>query len=264
MTDALSHRFESAQAIVQKAAEMALTMRPPPGGPQGSLKHAQDWLTETDGKVEAFISAEIKKLFPEDGFQGEEEGETRTGALRWIVDPIDGTSNYARGRNRWCVSLGLMEGNTPILGIISAPPVKEFYTARLGHGAFMNGKQIHASPVTDPKISMVELGWSHVSKKEEFLKYADAILETGAMIRTLGSGTMSLVDVASGRLDGHFEMSINLWDVAAALVLLQEAGAKVSPFLKDGGLHQPTPLLTAAPGLANLLSSTINMPLSSS
>ncbi|MDI2091013.1 inositol monophosphatase family protein [Commensalibacter oyaizuii] len=261
MSDALSRRFEAAQTIVQKAADMALAMRPAPGGPQGSLKHAQDWLTETDGKVESFISQEMKALFPDDGFQGEEEGQTRTGSLKWVVDPIDGTANYARGRNRWCVSLGLMDGDTPVLGVVAAPCVQEFYTARLNHGAFMNGKPIHASPVKDPKISMIELGWSHVSKREEFLKHADAILKTGAMIRTIGSGTMSLVDVASGRSDGHFEMAINLWDVAAALVLLKEAGAYTSSFLKDGGLHQPTPVLTAAPGIADLLSKTVNIPL---
>lgn len=261
MSDALLRRFKTAQEIVKQATEMAITMQPPPGGPQGSLKHAQDWLTETDGKIESFISQEILKHFPKDGFQGEEEGKTRSGSLRWVLDPIDGTSNYARGRNRWCISLALMEENIPTLGIISAPCVQEFYTARLGHGAFMNDNPIHVSDVTDPKISMVELGWSHVSKIEEYLKYAEAILQTGAMIRTLGSGTMSLVDVATGRLDGHFEMAINLWDVAAALVLLKEAGARVSPFLENGGLNQMTPILSAAPGIAETLSKTLHVPL---
>lgn len=262
MSDALSRRFIAAQEIVKNASEIALQMRPSPGGPQGSLKHAQDWLTETDGKIETYISKAIQSLFPEDGFQGEEKGKTRSGSLRWIVDPIDGTSNYARGRNRWCISLGLMEENVPTLGIIAAPCVNEFYTARLGKGAFMNEKPIHVSDVKDPKISMIELGWSHVSKIDEFLKNAEAILKTGAMIRTLGSGTMSLVDVASGRLDGHFEMAINLWDVAAALVLLREAGACISPFLENGGLHQMTPILTAAPGISDILSKTIHISLS--
>ncbi len=262
MTDALSRRFNAAQKIVQKAAEIALQMQPNPGGPKGFLKHTQNWLTETDGKIENFISKSIQSLFPEDGFQGEEEGKTRSGSLRWIVDPIDGTSNYARGRNRWCISLGLMEENIPTLGIISTPYVKEFYTARLGKGAFMNGYPIHVSDVKDPKISMVELGWSHVSKIEEFLKNAKAILNTGAMIRTLGSGTMSLVDVATGRLDGHYEMAINLWDVAAALVLLKEAGACISPFLESGGLYQMTPILTATSGIADILSKAVSIPLS--
>lgn len=262
MSDALSRRFIAAQEIIHKATKIAMQMRPQPGGPQGSLKHAQDWLTETDGKIESFISEAIQSLFPEDGFQGEEEGKTRSGSLRWIVDPIDGTANYARGRNRWCISLGLMAENVPTLGIISTPCVQEFYTARLGKGAFMNGNPIHVSDVNNPQISMIELGWSHASKREEFLKNAETILKMGAMIRTLGSGTMSLVDVATGRLDGHFEMAINLWDVAAALVLLKEAGACISPFLESGGLHQMTPILTATPGIAETLSKALHIPLS--
>lgn len=261
MKDSLARRLEIAQAIVHEAARIAMTMRPQSGGPQGTLKHAQDWLTETDEKVENFISQQIQNAFPEDGFQGEEKGKTRTGTLRWVVDPIDGTSNYARGRERWCVSLGLMEGDKPLLGIVEAPCLNEIYTARLGHGAFMNGKPIKASTVTDPKIAMVELGWSHVSKIDAFQSNAKAILEMGAMIRTLGSGTMALVDVASGRSDGHLEMAINLWDVAAALVLLEEAGARVSPFLRDGGLDQMTPILAAAPGIADRLSQTLNITL---
>lgn len=261
MSDELDRRFKAAKHIVHKAAEIALELRPSPGGPQGSLKHVQDWVTAADSKIESFISQEIKDLFPEDGFQGEEKGETRTGSLRWVVDPIDGTSNYARGRDRWCLSLALMHNDEPLLGIIEAPCTQEFYTARLGHGAFLNNAPISVSDVKDPKISMIELGWSHVSVKEEFLYYADKILSTGAMIRTIGSGTLSLVDVATGRLDGHFEMKINLWDVAAALVLLKEAGAVVSPFLKTGGLYKPTPILASSPGLAKLLSDITHLPL---
>lgn len=125
MSDAILCRFEAARSIVRDAADLAMSMRPPSGGPTAKLKSAQDWLTEADGAVEALISARIDTLFPEDGFQGEEEGRTRTGRLRWVVDPIDGTSNYARGRNRWCVSLGLLDGDQPVAGIIQAPALGE-------------------------------------------------------------------------------------------------------------------------------------------
>lgn len=121
MSTPILYRFEAARSVVRDAAALAMKMRPAPGGPQATQKAAQDWLTETDGAVEALISQRIGEMFPEDGFQGEEEGRTRTGSLRWVVDPIDGTSNYARGRNRWCISLGLMDGDTPIAGIIEAP-----------------------------------------------------------------------------------------------------------------------------------------------
>lgn len=111
---ALERRFEAAQALATAAGALAMRMRPVRGGPGGisagisagiSMKGAQDWLTEADGAVERFLSEQLASAFPEDGFQGEEGGRAREGRLRWVVDPIDGTSNYAHGGARFCVSL---------------------------------------------------------------------------------------------------------------------------------------------------------------
>ncbi|NHO33028.1 inositol monophosphatase family protein [Acetobacter fallax] len=261
MSAALERRFEAARAIVDDAARMALTMRPPSGGPVAIQKSAQDWLTETDGAVEMFISQRMQALFPEDGFQGEEGGRAREGSLRWVVDPIDGTSNYARGRNRWCVSLGLLDGDEPVAGVIAAPALRETYTALAGHGAYLNGGKISASTVTDPRSAMIEMGWSNRVPKPVFMEKTGAILDLGAMPRSGGSGALALTDVACGRLDGYIEIVINLWDVAAALVILSEAGARVSPFLRDGGLAGPGTILAAAPGIADALSQAVSIPL---
>lgn len=254
-------RFEAARSIVRDAADLAMAMRPPPGGPSGRQKSAQDWLTEADGAVEAMISERIGALFPEDGFQGEEAGRTRTGRLRWVVDPIDGTSNYARGRSRWCVSLGLMDGDQPVAGIIHAPALNEIYTAVRGHGAFLNGQPIQASPVTDTRSAMVEMGWSNKVPDGVYAAKMAAILELGAMPRSGGSGALALADVACGRQEGYLEMVINLWDVAAALVMLEETGARFSPFLRDGGLDGGITLLAAAPGIADDLAAALAVPL---
>ncbi|MBY4641415.1 inositol monophosphatase [Gluconacetobacter entanii] len=259
MSNPILCRFEAARSVVRDAAALAMKMRPAPGGPQATQKAAQDWLTETDGAVEALISQRIGELFPEDGFQGEEEGRTRTGSLRWVVDPIDGTSNYARGRNRWCISLGLMDGDTPVAGIIEAPALRETYTAVRGHGAFLNGQPIHASPVSDPATSLIEMGWSNRVGPGVFQQKIDAILGLGAMPRSGGSGAIALAEVACGRQDGYLEMSINLWDVAAALILLEEAGARVSPFLRDGGLDGDATILAAAPNIADALSRAVGV-----
>lgn len=261
MSAAIERRFEAARAVVEDAARLALSMRPPSGGPVAIQKSAQDWLTETDGAVEAFISERMQALFPEDGFQGEEGGQARDGGLRWVVDPIDGTSNYARGRNRWCVSLGLLEGDKPVAGVISAPALGESWTALSGKGAWLNGGPIKASTVTDPKSAMIEMGWSNRVPKPVFMEKIGGILDLGAMPRSGGSGALALTDVACGRLDGYIEIVINLWDVAAALVLLEEAGARVSPFLRDGGLTQPGTILAAAPGIADALSEKVGIPL---
>lgn len=250
----ISSRFEAAQAIVAEAAALAMRMRPPSGGPAATQKSAQDWLTEADGAVETLIADRIGALFPDDGFMGEESGRTREGALRWVVDPIDGTSNYARGRNRWCVSLGLLQNNRPVAGILAAPALGETYAALRGAGATLNGRPIAVSPLTDPARAMVEVGWSPKVSRADFIATTDRVMALGAMPRSGGSGALALADVACGRLDGYIELYINLWDVAAALVILSEAGAMVSPFLRDGGLEGGIPILAAAPGVAMVLS----------
>ncbi|QNT77621.1 inositol monophosphatase family protein [Entomobacter blattae] len=257
MTSSITKRLEAAQTIVKHAAKIAMDMRPPPGGPTGKLKQMQDWVTEADGAVENFIGEQIKNLFPDDGFQGEENGQTRSGALRWVVDPIDGTSNYGRGRNRWCISLGLMDGDTPVGGIIEAPIQHETYYAQKGKGAFLNGARISASTVTDPSTAMFEMGWSPYTTTKTYLEKMQAMLELGAMPRSSGSGALALADVASGRLDGYLEIVINLWDVAAALVLLEEAGARVTPFIQHGGLERGISILAAAPGVAEQLGNAL-------
>lgn len=260
-SSAIAYRLEAARSVVRDAGQLAMAMRPAPGGPAGTQKSAQDWLTETDGAVEAFIADRMKTLFPEDGFQGEEGGVARDGQLRWVVDPIDGTSNYARGRNRWCVSLGLLDGDRPVAGVIEAPALGEVYTAHVGHGAFLNGQRIQVSPVKEPASAMIEMGWSNRVPREVFMEKMDAIMRLGAMPRSGGSGALALADVACGRLDGYIEIVINLWDVAAALPLLAEVGASVSPFLANGGLTGPATILAANPHIAEPLSAAVAIPL---
>lgn len=257
--DPIAVRLEAARSVVRDAATLALAMCPPPGGPSGTLKGMQDYLTEADGAVETLISERIQALFPEDGFQGEEGGTRRQGKYRWVVDPIDGTSNFSRGRDRWCVSLGLLEGDTPVAGIIDAPALNEIFIARRGHGATLNGKPIKASPISSTNEAMIEMGWSPRVPVGVFDQKIASIMALGAMPRSGGSGAMALADVACGRLDGYLEIVINLWDVAAALVLLEEAGARVSAFLETGGLTGGATILAAAPGVAEALSKAVDV-----
>lgn len=263
MTDQrlIAQRLEVARAVVADAAALAMTMRPPPGGPVGTTKGLQDYVTEADMAVETLVSKRIEALFPEDGFMGEEGGRQREGGLTWVIDPIDGTSNYARGRERWCVSLGLMDGDVPVAGVINAPALGEIYTAQRGVGAWMNGKKLTASPVSDPKSAMVEMGWSAKVSPDTYARHVKAFLELGIAPRTGACGALALADVASGRSDGYLEIAINLWDVAAALVMIEESGARVSPFLKDGGLTGGIRILAAAPGVAEQIAEASGMSL---
>src|SRR3954451_22757111 len=144
--------------LAGQAGGMAMAMRPPPGSGHARMKGPQDWVTEADSAVERFLSAELTAAFPADGFQGEEGGISRGGSLRWVVDPIDGTSNYARGGTRFCVSIACMEGDTSLIGVIAAPAVRETISARLGQGAWLNGQPIRAAETGVASEAIMEVG----------------------------------------------------------------------------------------------------------
>ncbi|PHI95202.1 inositol monophosphatase [Parasaccharibacter apium] len=260
-TSEIDSRFQAALKIIKDASKLAIKMQPAPGKPVAELKGHQNYVTAADKAVETFLVEHLSDLFPNDSFLGEEYGETTVGLFRWIIDPIDGTSNYARGRKRWCISVGLMHGETPVAGIIEAPLLNETFTARLGQGAFLNDKKIHAATTDNIKESMVEIGWSPYVPKGWYPEKMNSLIEQGSMPRSLGSGALALADVACGRSDGYYEYVIFLWDVAAALVILHEAGAYVSPFLKNGGLTQRTPIFASAPLIVNPLSKALGVPL---
>ena len=260
-SNALAARLDTAIRLAAEAGDLAMRMRPPPGRPRAVLKGAQDWVTEADGAVERFLSDQLAAAFPEDGFQGEEEGSHRTGRLRWVVDPIDGTANYMRGSKRFCVSVGLLEDRTPLLGVILAPAAGELFTARLGMGATLNGTEIHAADTADIARATVEIGWSSRRPNADFLAMCGRVAAAGAALRMGGSGALGLADIAAGRIDAYAELHINLWDVAAALVILREAGAAIGPFLDGDGPTAGNPILAAAPGIADSISTVTGLPI---
>jgi myo-inositol-1(or 4)-monophosphatase len=180
--------------------------------------------------------------------------------LRWVVDPIDGTSNFARGGTRWCVSLGLLEGRTPLLGVLVAPGLGDTYAACAGRGATLNGRPIHAATTTVLSRGVVECGWSRRRPTADYLALCDRVMATGAMLRAGGSGAMGLAETAAGRIDGYIEMHINLWDVAAALAVLAEAGAVVNGFMEGAGPTEGAPILAGAPGVAAALVEAAQLP----
>ena len=256
----LQTRLDAAMDLAERAGELAMEMRPPPGSGHAALKGAQDWVTEADTAVERFLSGELAAAFPDDGFQGEEGGIARGGALRWVVDPIDGTSNYARGGARFCVSLACMEGDTPLIGVITAPAQRETAWAWRGGGAWLNGDAIHAAGTSLVSQAIIELGWSRRRGNADYLKLCERILADGTGVRFGGSGALGLLDVAIGRIDGYAELHINLWDVAAALVILREAGARVSDFLAGDGATEGNGIVACAPGLAQAWSDLPGVP----
>ncbi len=255
----LDERFDTACRLAAEAGAIAMRLRPPPGVRIGTLKGRQDWLSEADGAVERFLSDGLLAAFPEDGFQGEEGGIARAGRLRWVVDPIDGTANYVRGSPRFCVSVALLEESTPLIGVIVAPALGEVFAARRGGGATLNGMAIRAAETTELDQAVVELGYSARVPFAAFAALLDKVGATGAMPRNGGSGALGLADVAAGRIDAYVELELNLWDCAAALAILREAGAACSPFIAEGGAERATRILACAPGVAGVLGAAVGI-----
>ena len=224
-------RFLAACAIAQEAGQLvrrrflerdeALEL---------TFKGPQDYLTETDAEVEKLIALRLSQAFPDDGFFGEEGGGA-FGASVWIVDPIDGTADFARGVAYFCVSIAFVhEGRTQI-GVLYDPMAGELFAARHGGGATLNGRPIKVSAIDDPRKSIVELGWSPRAPFDDYLKVATRLNELGAGVKRRGSGALGLAYVAAGRQDAYCELHINAWDAAAAVLLIEEAGGWTNDFL---------------------------------
>ena len=250
----LDLRERALHEIMQAAGEKALALFNDPDGLKISMKGAQDWLTHADGEVEAFIRAEVLKRFPDDQVMGEEEGG-ENGSRLWIVDPIDGTANFARGDRLWCVSVGFVLDGVPVLGGIFAPSLGEFYAARKGKGATMNGKAIHAANTPSLDRAVVEVGWSARRPKSAYIDLVARAMDKGASVKRCASGALGMTQVAIGRTDCYAEVHINSWDVVAGLLIAEEAGARCNAFIAGDWVRNGNPILCAQPHLYEALKS---------
>ncbi|MDE3174539.1 MAG: inositol monophosphatase [Pseudomonadota bacterium] len=248
-------RLHAAAAIAREAGEIAQRRFADRASFTVGLKGPQDFLTEVDGEVERFVATRLHALFPGDGFIGEEgEGrQARDGAPTWVVDPIDGTANFARGIPHFCVSIALtLEGHSEA-GVIFDPVKDELFAAGRGGGAFLNGAPIKVSTTPDMRAAAIEVGWNMRSGPETFLGITTRVVGQGAAVMRCGSGALALAYVAAGRTDAFIEHHINAWDCLAGNALVTEAGGHVSDFLARDGLHKGNALLACTPALREAL-----------
>jgi myo-inositol-1(or 4)-monophosphatase len=188
-----------------------------------------DLVTQADHESEAAIRELIAARHPDHVVLGEEQGQDREGAFRWIVDPLDGTVNYAHGFPFYAVSIGLEAHGEVVLGVILDTARGDLFTATKGGGAFMNGRPIRVSPRSTLVGSLLATGFPYdVSKDTENLVYFQRALTRGLMVRRPGAAALDLAYVAAGRLDGFWEVKLNPWDVAAGWLIIREAGGTVT------------------------------------
>ncbi|SAL28675.1 inositol monophosphatase family protein [Caballeronia telluris] len=254
MNDASMHlRFLAACAIAREAGclardrfltrDEALTLK---------FKGPQDYLTETDGEVERLIAGRLAEAFPDDAFFGEESGGS-FGRDVWIVDPIDGTADFARGVPYFCVSIAFVRDGRAEIGVLYDPMLDELFAAQRGKGATLNGQAIKVSPIDDIRQSVVELGWSSRVAFERYAALMQRVNDLGAGIKRRGSGALGLAYVAMGRQDAYCELHINSWDAAAAVLIVEEAGGWVNDFLTEECLAKGNRVIACTPKLRAVL-----------
>ncbi|MBV1705334.1 MAG: inositol monophosphatase, partial [Hyphomicrobiales bacterium] len=182
-------------------------------------KGHQDYLTEVDGEVETLIVSRIATAFPGDGVIGEEGGARAgaAGAPVWVIDPIDGTANFARGVPHFCTSIACVHDGRTEIGIIYDPILDELFAARRGHGATLNGEAISVSTTDDLRRARVEIGWNPKTGADRFVELLRGVNGGGAGMVRGGSGALGVAYVAAGRHDAYLEDFINPWDVFAGL-----------------------------------------------
>jgi myo-inositol-1(or 4)-monophosphatase len=200
-------------------------------------KSELDLVTESDLASERLIIERIKTYHPRHAILAEESGasapvdqELRS-EWRWIIDPLDGTTNYAHGYPCFCVSMGLEHDGTMELGVIYDPMRDELFTAERGQGASLNGRRIEASPVNSLSGALLCTGFPYdVRERSEFARHFANFIMNAQGVRRDGAAALDLAYVACGRFDGFWEEGLKPWDVAAGALMVTEAGGRVSNY----------------------------------
>ncbi|WP_343312744.1 inositol monophosphatase family protein [Brucella sp. BE17] len=204
---------------------------------QVSLKGPGDYVSQADRRAEKLIYTELSRARPDFGFLMEESGEveSKDGQHRWLVDPLDGTTNFLHGIPVFAVSIALERQGQIVAGVIYNPAMDELYTAERGGGAFLNDRRLRVAARNKLVDCVIGTGIPHLGRGHHghYLVELRNIMAETAGVRRIGSASLDLAYVAAGRLDGFWEDGLNPWDVGAAMLMIREAGGFVSD--KVGG-----------------------------
>lgn len=235
----LNQILETAVAIAHEAGDILRQGWGKPGriGHKGHV----DLITEYDTRSEAFIVSSLRRVFPDHAIYAEEQGAVDTGngddvSYRWLIDPLDGTTNFAHGFPVFTVSLALTqpspggEFGQPLLGVVYDPTRDECYTAVRGQGAALNGQPIHVSDASSLDVALLATGFPYDrrTRLDNNTGHFCNLIRRCQGIRRAGSAALDMAYVACGRLDGFWEIRLHAWDVAAGVLLVQEAGGRAS------------------------------------
>jgi myo-inositol-1(or 4)-monophosphatase len=245
--------FESAR----KAGMIIVSSEPS----EVNLKSASDYVTSTDLKCQAVIKEMILKEFPEHTILAEEDGGAFEPSKNlWIIDPLDGTTNFIHGLKHSAVSIAFYTRGEIKTGVIYDPYADEMFHAVKGGGAFMNGKIISVSGITSLKASLIATGmpFRKPEKREKYFACLSEVLASSSGIRRMGSAAIDLAYVACGRFDGFFEGWLSTWDIAAGILLISEAGGKIDDFRGGGDFLRNGCVICSGPGIFDEFNRIVN------
>lgn len=239
------HRF--ALDLAQEAGRLAQTMRADATGLRVDTKGPQDFVTAADLAVETLIRDRITARFPDDAIIGEEGGHhgNPDAPHVWIIDPIDGTTNFMRGLPDWAISIGCTNAGALDLGVIFAPDLGLTLDGLCGQApkATINGAPLTPSTRTAATEALVAVGWSARTPFAQHAALLDQIVTAGGEYRRSGAATIGLIGVAAGWVDAYVEQRLNLWDAAAGIAIIRAAGGVIEAPAFSPALREPAPFL---------------------
>jgi len=234
--------------IIQRASENV-------GQLKINFKTQNDYVTEVDRMAEQEIINVIHTSFPNHGFLAEESGKQSGDDYVWIIDPLDGTTNFLHGFPVYAVSIALQHKNKLQLAVVYDPLKDELFTAEKGGGAMLNNRKIRVTQPNSLKGALIGTGFPFKSKKNlaAYLGMFSALVGDTAGIRRAGAAALDLAYVASGRLDGFWEIGLQPWDMAAGILLIQEAGGVLTDFSFKDQYFQSGNLIAGSPKMHQLM-----------
>ena len=218
--------------IITQAGKISLEYRDRLSDLKVSRKTPKDLVTEADVAVEKYIVARIQEAYPEHSIFGEESGQHSGNEYRWIIDPIDGTTSFVHHQPFYAVSIALEKAGELVLAAVNAPVLGELFQGQKGKGATLNGKKIHVSKSQSLSESVLATGFACLRSNlvHNNLPYFNRIAPVIRGVRRFGSAAIDMCYVAAGRMDGFWELNLKIYDVAAGILILNEAGGRVTDF----------------------------------